>query len=300
MSALATKYLGLRTSAPALACAALLLATGCEPWGKPKAEPPEGEQITDFKVLYGKNCAGCHGADGKNGPGRILNSALYLNVLPRETLKSVIENGRAGTAMPAWAKSNGGPFTPQQVDIVVNGIEGWKKPVAFPPTAPPPSYQAGDAVGNPGHGKLLFLKDCFMCHGPGAKIGPVTDKTYLQLVSNQMLRTAVIVGRPDLGMPDYRNLNLGKALSNQDVTDLVSYLASLRPPNSDPALSNDQPVQSPEQPGGIRGHVNENGTGENGATSKGDEGTGNGPGSPNHRENEGNKKPGSNIQGGGK
>jgi hypothetical protein len=33
------------------------------------------------------------------------------------------------------------------------------------------------------------------------------------------------VGRPDLGMPDYRMLNLGHPLSEQDIADLVTYLA---------------------------------------------------------------------------
>ena len=296
MRAIANRY-----SNPArwtLVCALALLATGCEPWGKPKMEPPEGEQITDFATLYSHNCAGCHGVDGKNGPGRILNNPLYLAVLPKATLRSVIENGRAGTAMPPWAKSQGGPFTPEQVDHMVDGIEAWAKPVNFG-AATPPAYAAGDLAANPNHGRMLFLKDCFMCHGPGAKVGPVTDKNYLQLVSNQMLRTSIIVGRPDLGMPDYRNLNMGRALSDQDVTDLVSYLASLRPSNSDPALVNDKAMAG--QPGdAVPGHVNESGSGENGAAGKGNEGSGNGPGSPSHRENEGNKKPGTSITGGGK
>jgi hypothetical protein len=34
-----------------------------------------------------------------------------------------------------------------------------------------------------------------------------------------------VVGRPDLGMPDYRVLNLGRPLSEQDIADLVTYLA---------------------------------------------------------------------------
>ncbi len=51
-------------------------------------------------------------------------------------------------------------------------------------------------------------------------------------VTNQNLRTSIIVGRLDLGMPNYRFLNAGHALSDQDVSDLVAYLASLRPAES--------------------------------------------------------------------
>ncbi len=51
------------------ACVLILSATGCEPPGKPKLEPASAQDITDFKTLYGENCSGCHGMDGKSGPG---------------------------------------------------------------------------------------------------------------------------------------------------------------------------------------------------------------------------------------
>ena len=102
-----------------------------------------------------------------------------------------------------------------------------------------------------------------MCHGKGAKPGPVSDPSFLALVSNQGLRTSIIVGRPDLGMPDWRFLNLGRALSDQDIDDLVAYLASLRPQNLQTGA-----------------HVFENGTGQSGVPVRGNEGSGNGPGSP--------------------
>jgi len=209
-------------------------AAGCEPWGKPKAEPVSAENMTDFQTLFSENCSGCHGIDGKSGPGRLLNNPLYLALIPKETLRQTIENGRPGTAMPPWARSQGGPLYPKQVTALVNGIEqNWAKPVNLPSL---PAYAAGNETGDAASGKKLFLRDCFMCHGQGAPIGPVTNPSYLTLSSNQLLRTSIIVGRPDLGMPDYRNLNLGHALSEKNVTDLVAYLASLRPAS----MSSDQ------------------------------------------------------------
>lgn len=263
------------------ACFLLLGAISCEPPGKPKQEDVNRREITDFPTLYGANCQGCHGPDGKNGPGRPLNDPLYLAIVPKTELQKVITNGRPGTAMPAWALSQGGPLTDKQISALVDGIEkNWAKPVNFG-GAPVPAYYA-NATGDADHGRKLFLKDCFACHGQGAAIGPVTDAAFLALVDDQLLRTAIIQGRPDLGMPDYRTLNVGHALADQDITDLVAFLASKRPitPN----------VQNL--------NVNASGAGQSGPMVKGNEGSGNGPGSPRFQKNEGNK--GGSSQGGGK
>lgn len=261
-------------------CLSLLFAIGCDPPGKPKPEPPSSQDITDFNTLYGENCSGCHGLNGMNGAARPLNDALYLAVIPRDVLQQTIENGRPGTAMPPWERSQGGPLTAKQVTALVDGIErNWARPASFQ-GATLPSYNASSDAGDVSRGKKLFLRDCYMCHGPGAPMGSVTDPAFLQLVSDQVLRTSIFQGRPDLGMPDYRTLNLGHALSDQDISDLVAYLTSMRPvePN----------VQS--------ARVNENGAGQSGSMTKGNEGSGNGPGSPRHQQNEGPKVKGNSSQ----
>ena len=260
-----------------LIAAALLVSTACDPPGKPKPEP-SSEDITDFKVLYGENCAGCHGFDGKNGPGRILNDPLYLALIPKDTLKDVIVHGRPGTAMPAWEKSQGGPLTSKQVDALVDGIErSWAKPAQF--AGQQLLAYSETAKGDADAGRKLFARNCYMCHGPGAKVGTVTDPAYLALVSDQMLRTSILIGRPDLGMPDYRHLKLGKALTDGDVSDLVAFLASKRPGRVESAAVNEP-----------------RGTGQSGATSRGNEGSGNGPGSHRKERGEGNKSTGASSQ----
>jgi mono/diheme cytochrome c family protein len=255
-------------------CILLAAASACEPPGKPENRGEvNAREITDFRVLYNDNCQGCHGPNGMRGPGRPLNDALYLAIVPRAELIKTITYGRQGTGMPAWALSQGGPLTDKQIAALVDGIEkNWAKPVDFHGTTPP-QYGAGNATGDADHGRKLFLRDCFACHGQGAPIGPVTEPAYLALVSDQLLRTAIIQGRRDLGMPDYRTLNTGHALSDQDIADLVAFLASKRP-----VTPNVQAL-----------HTNENGAGQSGPQAKGNEGSGTGPGSPRREQQEGNK-----------
>ncbi|HEX4164540.1 MAG TPA: cytochrome c [Bryobacteraceae bacterium] len=273
----------------AVAGVLLVLLAACEPPGKPKLRDDPQAAPVDFKTLYSQNCEACHGVGGKNGPGRILNDSLYLAILPRETLRQILIHGRPGTSMPAWAQSDGGPLNPKQIDALVDGFyKNWAHPAQFA-GKPLPPYAAADEKGDPDAGRKLFARSCFMCHGPGARVGLITDPNYLSLVSDQMLRTSILIGRPDLGMPDYRNLKAGKALSSEDVSDLVAFLVSKRPAD---AMTAQNTAGS-----GSGSHVNDSGTGNAGPIVKGNEGSGHGPGSPQQKKGEGNKSRGSSQQG---
>ncbi len=62
--------------------------------------------------------------------------------------------------------------------------------------------------------------------------GAINDRDFLALTSDQALRRHIIVGRPDLGMPDYADPT-GRPdgfqpLSAQDVTDVLALLAYWR------------------------------------------------------------------------
>ncbi len=281
-----------------LACsvlAALLGITACDPPGKPGPAEEAPASETDFHVLYRQRCQACHGEDGKGGPGRILNDPLYLAILPREELYNVIEHGRAGTSMPAWARKYAGPLTEEQINALVDGIEkNWAKPNQFS-GAQLPAYYSPQNGGDVLAGQKTFVRDCYMCHGPGARIGSVTDAAYLSLITNQCLRTSIIVGRPDLGMPDYRHLNLGRALSDGDISNLVAFLSAKRPPEIT-AMYESAQVSAGQQAGASGSHENENGTGQEGAMTKGNEGSGTGPGSPRKQKGEGNKSTGGSSQ----
>ena len=49
-------------------------------------------------------------------------------------------------------------------------------------------------------------------------------------MSDQGLRVAVITGRPDLGMPDWRGYVTGQPLSPQQISDVSAWLAAQRRP----------------------------------------------------------------------
>jgi len=49
-------------------------------------------------------------------------------------------------------------------------------------------------------------------------------------VSDQHLRTTVIAGRADLGMPDWRGYLPGRALGSEEISDAVAWLAAQRRP----------------------------------------------------------------------
>ncbi len=213
----------------------LLLATVCLSTLACLPHPSNKSPVkaNDFSSLYEQNCAGCHGADGKNGPARVLHDSVFVAYMPAEQIKLVIENGRTGTPMPPFGRAQGGPLDEGQVDAIVKGIESWGKSIGDIP-----AYAAA-TTGDPHSGARLFAQNCFMCHAKGAMVGPVTDTAYLTLVSDQAIRSSIVTGRPDLGMPDWRHLHMGKALSEQEITDLASYLTSLRPATANTTKATD-------------------------------------------------------------
>jgi mono/diheme cytochrome c family protein len=134
--------------------------------------------------------------------------------------------------MPAFAKSAGGMLTDKQIDVIVRGIrEHWSKPDVLRGVNPPP-YSSSEA-GNPLRGSDVYATYCSSCHGFGGRGGQkgssIVDGSYLALVSDQELRTIVIVGRPELGAPDWRGNVAGRPMSAQDVSNVTAWLASLRP-----------------------------------------------------------------------
>jgi mono/diheme cytochrome c family protein len=218
-----------------------ILASGCNRIpGRPGPGPevPRPEQVLDFPTLYKQNCAACHGANGRDGASIPLANPVYLAVAGEDRIRQTIANGVSGKLMPPFAQSAGGMLTDQQVVAIAHGlVQSWGNPSALSGQTPPP-YLA-TLPSEPARGQQAFTTFCARCHGANgdgapadpktgsAKLGSILDPTYLALVSDQYLRSIVIAGRPDQGMPDWRT-DGAQPLTDQQTTDIVSWLDSKR------------------------------------------------------------------------
>jgi cytochrome c oxidase cbb3-type subunit 3 len=189
-----------------LLAAGVLGIAGCTAPGKPDYadRPIPSDQVVSFKLLYGENCAGCHGSQGKMGGAPPLNDPLFRALIPAKELTRVITHGRKGTQMPAFGVKGGGSLTDAQIQILVNELKGvsykattdeasgvvtvaadtsglqpaWGAPAAVPAGAP--AYLAGtEALAVPSaqpipvssaeRGAAVFKRACADCHGDGGK-----------------------------------------------------------------------------------------------------------------------------------
>ena len=207
--------------------------------GRPKPDARElaPTEVVAFDALYAQNCAGCHGRDGRMGAARALNDPVYLALVPPEHVRRVIAVGVPGTAQPAFALDAGGSLTDQQIDVLVRGIEQrWARPDAVAGQEIPPydAAQAATRGASAERGRDVFAGACAACHGENGRGGPrggsVTDPSYLALVSDQHVRTTVVAGRSDLGMPDWRGAGGTGPLTAQQVSDVVAWVVAQRRP----------------------------------------------------------------------
>jgi cytochrome c oxidase cbb3-type subunit 3 len=220
--------------------------------GRPMADaiPIDPDDISNFEFLYAHNCAGCHGPNGKGGASIALANPLYLAIADDSTMRRVTTIGVAGTLMPAFAKSAGGMLTDKQIDVIVRGIrEQWSKPDVLHGEYAP--LYSTPNVGDASRGSQVFGAYCSSCHGPqgsgGPKASSIVDPSYLALVSDQALRTTVIVGIPELGAPDWRGNVPGKPMSSQEISDVVAWLASQRTAfPGQPYFHSDKPPGEPQ------------------------------------------------------
>jgi mono/diheme cytochrome c family protein len=184
----------------------------------------------DFDHLYDQNCAGCHGAEGVGGPATPIGDELYLQWADMDVVRRVIAEGIPDTPMAAFSERSGGSLNDEQVDALVAGLQAKRKKKAKSRRLLPYGGTEGDAI----QGATVYKTYCADCHGAqgrgGDKAGAIVNDSYLALVSPQGLRTAIVVGRPDFDMPDYRHYVRGQPMTDEEVQNLVAWLISQRAP----------------------------------------------------------------------
>ena len=104
--------------------------------------------VASAKVLFGDNCAACHGAGGQGNPGfPVLADDNWLYGGNIEKIQETITGGRRG-AMPAHGKT----LSAADIDTLANYVTEL-------------SQGKSDAAGQ----ALFMEKGCFACHGPDGK-----------------------------------------------------------------------------------------------------------------------------------
>jgi cytochrome c oxidase cbb3-type subunit 3 len=170
--------------------------------------------VASAKVLFGDNCAACHGRGGQGGPGfPVLADDDWLYGGTIEAIEQTISNGRQGV-MPAHAGTLGADKVARLAQYVVNLSEGKDDP----------------------EGKELFTASgCIACHGMDAKgmqamgAANLTDAIWRfdepdRLASAQ--RT-IAHGVNNPGDPETRQAQMpafGKRLSKDDIKKLAVYV----------------------------------------------------------------------------
>ena len=140
-----------------------VLPLGCDRADGPTAadRPVPADRVVDFRTLYGENCAGCHGADGKLGPAPPLNDPIFLSIVPDAVVMDLISRGRPGTPMPAFARRNGGPLTDDQVRALTAGIKPcWGSASPVRQDLPPYAAGAAEAGADEERGHKVFARAC--------------------------------------------------------------------------------------------------------------------------------------------
>jgi cytochrome c oxidase cbb3-type subunit 3 len=200
-------------------------ARASAPAASPSSPVAEGARV------YERYCQLCHAKDATgyaadNAPSLV--SKTFLESASDQLIAAGIRMGRPGTAMAAYGKVRGGPLEEREIDALV----------AFLRTKGPANHALPAATpnGDLTRGADIYEKNCVSCHGKvGVRGNSVTlhNPELLAAASPAFLHYAIVNGRPPTPMPAFR----GK-LSEQEITDVVSWLWSFRPAQPAPAVQN--------------------------------------------------------------
>ena len=199
-------------------------------------------------ATYKNLCARCHGEKG-DGAGKVawyldpsprdFTKPSFMNSKPRARFVESIQEGVAGTSMPAWGKV----LKPEQVNDVLGYV---LRTFTHEPETPVKEHKLPDhnpvAVSKEsiGHGEQIFLQRCTGCHGRKADgkgpnsldISPrprnLRNSWFVDRLSDRRMMESIFYGVQGTAMPPW----IDYGLSQQDVGDIMNFIRSL---NTKPA-----------------------------------------------------------------
>lgn len=177
----------------------------------------------------GANCAQCHGREGEGGfaatdpswPAPPLNNVFARYT--RDEIKRIVEQGRPGTPMPAWAVEFGGALNDQKVDDVVNFVESIQLP----------DDEHWELPANIRSGREVFERKCAVCHGPnagGQAMGQPLPTFFAPDLTTEFYRLGIKVKRDEITR-EIRNRLLARHADRTDPTteEIDEALAAVAP-----------------------------------------------------------------------
>ncbi|WP_419956158.1 c-type cytochrome [Neobacillus niacini] len=183
--------------------------------------------IAAGEKIYNKQCLICHGESGKGegkNAGTAINNQNYLNTVSDKDIFNSVKFGREGTAMPSY----GPRLSDEELKNVVAFVRNWQsKEIEFDV----PKTISGDVV----NGEKLYNVYCINCHGEAGagkvKMGTaLSNPQYLKYTTDKQIWIATAYGREDTRMaPTLKGLDGVRQLKLDEITDIVSYIRTLKP-----------------------------------------------------------------------
>jgi cytochrome c oxidase cbb3-type subunit 3 len=185
--------------------------------------------IAAGEKVYNNNCLVCHGETGKgegSNAGTAINNQHFLSAVSDKDLYNYVKYGREGTAMPAY----GPRLQEKDLNNLTAFMRNWQtKEIDFDV----PKTISGD----PERGLKKYNLYCLNCHGEAGagklKMGTVlSNPEYLQYTTDKQMWIGIAYGREETRMgPSLKGLEGARQLSKKDITDIISYLRTIKPKN---------------------------------------------------------------------
>lgn len=202
---------------------------------------PDGAALAAGVQVYAAECVACHGSNGQGTPlAPALNSPALRTERTPEQLANSIQNGVAGTVMPAWGQT----LTAEQVANLVALIRQWE---ALPADAlpEPPAQPIIVTEKLLTSGAELYAQTCARCHGAegqGTRRAPALNvRTFFdQYTADAALLQVVSRGVPGTAMPAW-----GDRLSARELEGIVAFIRTWEPTAPEAAVPSAEAVGIP-------------------------------------------------------